>query len=164
MSHPPLLLLTHLQLVRDIKDPISSASLTSIHFVPAFFQDFITSCLIIIISLWKTIQLSSIQPPQCQNNHPNTQISEGLHSIQDSEQFKLSPKSLDDLPYLLPYVYMNLIPFTALRNATSCIYTFAHAVPLVWTSCFPSSFGEYILILQILGQVSPPPRNLCQFG
>lgn len=69
-SHPSLLSLTHLQSVRDIRDTTSLTSLASIHFLPAFFQALITSCLIIITSLWKTVQLSSIQPPHCQHNHP----------------------------------------------------------------------------------------------
>lgn len=160
VRHPGLLLLTHLQSVKDNRDPISSTYLMSIHLVPAFFQALVTSYLIIITSLWKTVQLSSIQPLHCQNNHPNTQIPEGLHSIQDYQQFKPGPTSLDALPYLLPCVYMNLTPFTLLRNAPWCTCMFAHAVPLTWASCLPSSPGEYILILQILGCVSPPPRNL----
>lgn len=154
VSHPGLLLLTHLQ-SEAIRGTISWTSLTSIPLVPALFQALVTSCLAIITSLWQTVQLSSIRPPHCQNNHPKTQIPEEFFC---SKTFHSTQDKVKDPWWFSSSSPISLTSFIALRHAVPCVYIFAHAVPLTWISCLVSCHSKYISIFQKLHPGSPPPR------
>lgn len=161
VRHPRLLLLTHLQSVKDNRDPVSSTSLMSIHLVPAFFQALVTSYLIIITFLWKTVQLSSIQPPHCQNNHSNSQIPEGLHSIQDYQQFKPDPTSLHALPSSMCLCELNPIHTP---EECSLMYVYVCTCRSPYLGILPSFFFWWIYThpsntgLRVTSTKKPPAR------